>query len=52
MSLRDSEFAESLESFIAMSTLDTSRRLPPEKVNAVLYHSESMITFQLDGLLR
>ena len=32
MSLRDPEFRESLEGFIATSTLEESPLLPPEKV--------------------
>jgi 6-phosphofructokinase 1 len=32
MSLRDPEFRESLEGFIATSTLEWNPRLPPEKV--------------------
>jgi hypothetical protein len=38
MSLRDPEFRESLEGFIATSTLERNPLLPPEKV-WIVYHS-------------
>lgn len=44
MALRDPEFAESLEGFYTISALDHAKKLPKEKVMALLKSAQHTLT--------